>query len=341
MNDTGLLLAQPAWLWGLLLIPVVLAWRHSTRPTRRIGKEQRYADAELLPWLLGEQDAGSRRPWRARLAWAAAWALLLLAMAGPRWGYQQISPYRPKAELVILLDISRSMDIDDVSPSRLGRAKQEIEDIARQGAGLSIGLIAFATTPHVVTPITEDHAAVLHQLPALSSDLVRLKGSRIIPALERAQQLLSASGDDISKHILILTDGDFADNREVGRVARRLAGEGIHLHVFGFGGIAGRPVPWESNLPLIGVDGRPVYSALNETPLQTLAEAGNGIYRRADYSDDDTRALLDRILERAGLQSDESQHTRVWNEYFWVPLLLAMLILLRLYWTTSDTRAET
>ncbi len=337
MNSAALTLAQPGWLWGLLLIPLVLAWRHYSRPVRRVGKEQRYADAELLPWLLGEQDAHGARPWRARLAWALAWTLLLLAMAGPRWGYEQISPFRPSSELVVLLDISRSMDIDDVSPSRLGRARQEIEDIATLGAGIGIGLIAFATTPHVVTPITEDHAAVLHQLPALSSDLVRLKGSRVVPALERAEQLLSARDDSTSKHILILTDGDFADDREASKVAARLAAEDIHVHVFGFGSIAGQPVPWNNGMALIGVDGRPVYSSLNEAPLKALAEAGDGIYRRGDYSDDDTRPLLDAVLSGADLEREESQQTRVWNEYFWVPLLLAMLILLRLYWARTDT----
>ncbi len=340
MSDPSSVLAQPAWLWGLLLIPAVLLWRYYTRPQRQIGKEQRYADAHLLEWLLGTQDGDADNAWKPRLAWSLAWTLLLLAMAGPRWGYKQISPFRPKAELVVLLDISRSMDINDISPSRLGRAKQEIEDIAAHGAGIAIGLIAFATTPHVVTPITEDHAAVLHQLPALSSDLVRLKGSRIVPALERAQQLLGQRQDDTSRHVVILTDGDFADNREMPKQAEKLATENIHIHVFGFGTLAGEPVPAGAGLALIGADGRPVYSSLNEKPLKALTKAGNGFYIRADYSDNDTRALINAVLADADLQQDENRLTRVWNEYFWLPLLVAMLILLRLYWARADTRAD-
>ena len=173
MVETGFHFAQPIWLWGLLLVPLVIAWLLYSSPFRQHGQEAKYADPELMPYLSGMATTRSVRSRRPLLAWVVAWSLLSMAMAGPRWDFRQMNPFDPGADLVILLDISRSMDVADVNPSRLDRALQEIQDLIRSNPGMSVGLIAFATIAHVVTPITEDGESLLRQLPAISTDLVR------------------------------------------------------------------------------------------------------------------------------------------------------------------------
>jgi Ca-activated chloride channel family protein len=163
MPETGLHFAQPLWLLGLLVIPGVLFWLWKSAPVRRAGQESRYADAHLMPYLSGAATMRMVHSRRALLAWALVWGLLSLAMAGPRWGYHQINPFEPGADLVVLLDISRSMGVRDVRPSRLERARQEIQDLVQSGTGVRIGLVAFATIAHVVTPITEDSDSLLRQ----------------------------------------------------------------------------------------------------------------------------------------------------------------------------------
>ncbi len=325
MPEAGLHLAQPLWLWGLLAIPLVIAWLMFSSPFRQRGQEVKYADAQLLPYLSGvatTRVVSSRKP---LLGWALAWGLLSLAMAGPRWDFQQMNPFEPGADLVILLDISRSMDVADVNPSRLERARQEVQDLANANPGISIGLIAFASVAHVVTPVTEDSESLLRQLPALSTSLAQLQGSRLADAIDQAERLLAGQGNDVAHNILLISDGDFADP-DLDEKIRSLHATGTRFHVLAVGTSQGGPVPG-----LIATNGEPVLSWLDEESLRQLAESGGGVFRIADYRDDDTRAILDAILAHARARQNTEVQTLVWNEYFYWLLLPAMLALLYLY----------
>jgi Ca-activated chloride channel family protein len=325
MVETGFHFAQPVWLWGLLAIPLVIVWLLFSAPFRQHGLEVRYADAHLLPFLTGVatmRRVSSRTP---LLGWALAWSLLSLAMAGPRWDFRQMSPFEPGADLVILLDISRSMEVTDVNPSRIERARQEIQDLVVASPGISIGLIAFATVAHVVTPITEDGESLLRELPAISTSLVQLQGSRLSDAIDRADRLLAGQGDDVAHNILLVSDGDFAESGIVEKV-KELRDKGTRFHVLAIGSTQGGPVPG-----LIATTGEPVLSSLDEAGLQQLAETGDGIFRVADYRSGDTRAILEAIVSRAKTRQNEQLRTLVWNEYFYWLLIPAMLTLLYLY----------
>ncbi len=324
MPESSFHFAELVWLWALIMVPLIIGWLWYTSPVRRHGQEGKYADAALLPWLSGEAGtrvASSRRP---LAGWVLAWTLLCIAMAGPRWGYHHINPFEPGADLVILLDLSRSMNVSDVRPSRLARARQEIQDLVRSKNGLRVGLIAFATIAHVVTPVTEDGESLLHRLPGISTELIQLQGSRPGFALDRAAMLLAGQGDDIAHNILLITDGDFGDASPLEQV-HDLYNQGIHVHVLAVGTADGGPVPG-----LTTVNGAPVISRVDEDNLQALANAGGGVFRVAEYRDDDTGDIMDSILSQATARQNEKAHTLVWNEYFFWPLLLAMLILLRL-----------
>ena len=325
MVETGFHFAQPLWLWGLLAIPAVIAWLLFSAPFRQHGLEVRYADAHLLPFLTGvatTRRASSRAP---LLGWALAWSLLSLAMAGPRWDFRQMNPFEPGADLVILLDISRSMEVTDVSPSRVERARQEIQDLVAANPGISIGLIAFATVAHVVTPITEDGESLLRELPAISTSLVQLQGSRLSDAIDRADRLLAGQGDEVAHNILLISDGDFAETG-ISEQVRELREKGTRFHILGIGTSQGGPVPG-----LMGANGAPVMSWLDEDGLKQLAETGGGIFRVADYRSGDTRAILDAIVSHAKTRQNEQMRTLVWNEYFYWLLIPAILTLLYLY----------
>lgn len=317
--------AQPWWLLGLLAIPLVLAWLRYSRPLKRRGQEYRYADAELLPHLTGEVTTAHRRNGRVLLAWSMAWALLVLALAGPRWDYQRVSAFQTAANLVVLLDISASMQIQDVRPSRLERARQEIQDLLRLNPGVRIGLIAFATVAHVVAPVTEDMETLRQVLPSLSTDLVRLPGSRLSNALKKASLLLSSEDENSSHHILLVSDGDF-DEPGLDQVIDQLRNENIQLHVLGIGTDGGGPVPY-MNLP----GGRPVVSRMDATELKALASRGNGLFFTGQFSDQDIRALLEHVVEDAGKSQVEDFPTRVWNERFYLLLIPALLLMLYLF----------
>lgn len=327
MPETGFHFEQPAWFWGLLaLVPVAIwLWRSAAKAAK--GPIHRYADPHLLPHLTGTRELRSRERWGRFLRWALLWTLLIVAMAGPRWGYDDVRLFHPGNNLLVLLDISRSMQADDVSPNRLARARQELQDLILQNRQVRLGLIAFASVPHVLSPITEDTYTILNSLPALSTDLARLQGSRLHLALDRAEMLLDSLPEDSARAILLISDGDFDEPDLIPRI-EGLAEKGVRLHVLGIGTSDGTRIPGPQGGWITDRSGQPVYSALNEALLEDLARAGEGLYQTADFRDRDTGRILQaaavsRLPPEAG-----AERTRIWHERYYLPVVLLALLLL-------------
>ncbi|MGB5678488.1 MAG: VWA domain-containing protein [Gammaproteobacteria bacterium] len=330
MPEAGFHFAQP-WLLLLLLVPLpVWFWLRMTSPRENNESYRAYADAHLLPFLTGRHDLPPRQQRQRFFVWCVLWGLLVTAIAGPRWDFRDVQLFRPGSDLVILLDLSSSMNVTDISPSRLTRARQEIQDLIENNRHSRLGLIGFATLAHIIAPLTEDGNSLRALLPAISTDLVELKGSRLTEALSRAQQMLAGQPANSSRHLLLITDGDFGDGN-LEEYVKRLTREGIQLHVLGVGTEEGGPVPGAGNTFLRQQDGSQVISQLDEENLKKLAEVGNGIYQRAVYRDADTAALMRRVGRASHAHAVANQKTRIWNErYFW-PVGLAMLLVLPLY----------
>ncbi len=323
--------SAPGWLWALLLcVPVALWLLWSHRLIAGNERLQRYADKHLLPHLLGRSEASKHTRWRRYARWTGLWTLLVLAMAGPRWDFTDVQLFRPGTNLVILFDISRSMNVTDVQPTRLARARQEVEDLLNLNRGIRVGLIGFATVAHVVSPVTEDMNGIRQMLSALDTGLVELQGSRLLFALDRAGELLAGQPEDSSNSLLIVSDGDF-DEPGLEQRLREFANSGVRVHTLGIGTPEGDAVPGKRGLWIRNRSGQPVVSALNEPLLQSLAKAGNGIYQRADYRESDTRRILDEVKAQALPTTEKEERTRVWNEQFYLLAGLAMLMLLPLF----------
>ncbi|AGA89917.1 von Willebrand factor type A-like protein [Thioflavicoccus mobilis 8321] len=327
MADGGLHLAQPAWLWLLAaLVPVALwRWRSAAKAAR--GPIHRYADAHLLPYLTGSREPAAGERWGRFLHWAAIWTLLVVALAGPRWDYAERPLFQSGDSLLVLLDISRSMQVDDVAPNRLARARQEVADLIRLNQELRLGLIAFASVPLVISPVSEDTAAIGNALPALSTDLPELPGSRLLPALARAETLLDGIPPEGARSILLISDGDFAEPGLAEKVAD-LAARGIHLHALGVGTAEGGQVPAPRGGWVLDREGRPVRSRLDAAQLRELAKAGDGLYEEATYRDDDSLAILSAAAASPVHASLSDERARIWNERFYLPVLIAMALLL-------------
>lgn len=330
MSETSLHFASP-WLLLLLLAPfAVWLWLRLTSPREHSERYRMYSDQRLLPFLLGHHNLPPRQQWRRFLVWCALWSVLVIAIAGPRWDFRDVQLFRPGSDLVILLDLSRSMDVSDVSPSRLTRARQEIQNLIEQNHHTRLGLIGFATLAHVISPLTEDGSSLRLLLPAMSTDLVELKGSRLTEALLRAEQMLAGQPADSSRHLLLITDGGFGDGN-LEEYVKRLTREGVHLHVLGIGTPEGGLVPGPDGTPLLQHDDTQVTSRLDEVSLKKLAAVGKGVYQRANYRDHDTQSLLEVISELSHAEVVANQQTRIWNERYFLLVALAMLLVLPMY----------
>jgi Ca-activated chloride channel family protein len=191
-------------------------------------------------------------------------------MAGPCWDYTQEQTYEPARDLVIVLDLSQSMNATDVEPSRIARAREKIEDLMDMSHDDSIGLVAYAAVPHMITPLTDDFRTIKNLLPELDTSLVTIQGDRLKPALQMAAGMLKDEVGD-EKSILVIGDGGFQERDIAGLV--QAAGNAT-IYTMG-----------------VGAPG----SGLRANRLQMLATAGHGIYVEANYTDSDTRAILSRM----------------------------------------------
>jgi len=317
---------QPWWLLGLLLPLLLWGWRG--RGEREwMMRYAAYADSHLLPHLVSSHAALTGSVWRIWWRWIALWVLAVLAMAGPRWDYHTVEIFTPASELVILLDLSRSMDATDLKPSRLGRARQELEDLLRADRGARVGLVGFATVAHVVAPLTEDYSTVRRLLPALHTQLLNLQGSRLSAALETGARLLAGQPAGSAQAMLLISDGDFVEPELITQV-KALSQQGIRLHVLGMGTLEGAQIPGPHHAPLRDRHGLVVTSQLAESQLQALAQAGGGVYVRGNYRDDDTRQILERLGQDAP-PTLERNPLQVWHErFYWLILLMLGILLL-------------
>ncbi|MEN8178345.1 MAG: VWA domain-containing protein [Pseudomonadota bacterium] len=332
MPEASFHFARPEWLFALLGLLPVLAWLifSVTRPSK--GPLHLYADEHLLPHLTGVRELNVNERWGRFVRWALLWILAVIAMAGPRWDFTDIEAFSPGSDLIILLDISRSMNVADVQPSRLARARQEIQDLVQLNREVRIGLIAFASVAHIVSPITEDGQSILNALPALTTDLTTLQGSRLNAALERAEQLLSGQPAEGGRSILLITDGDF-DEPDLIQKIQALANDGIKLHVLGVGSTAGGPIPariGQSDL-LRDRSGRIIDSRLNQALLEQMAQTGEGVFLQADFRDHDSHEILERASRDAAAPTAANEKTRVWNERFYWILLPLLIILIPVF----------
>ncbi len=326
MTEFSFHFSSPGWLGLLLLIPLVGIWLKHSRNHSGIAGIDATPTSHLLPHLSGSHSIDGSGQWRTFTLWVLLWSLLVIALAGPRWDYTRISLFTPGANLIILLDISRSMSVADVAPSRLARARQEIEDLIDNNSRLRIGLIAFASAAHVLTPITEDTHSLRKLLPAISGDLVRLKGSRLSEALIRARTLLAGQPKESLNSILLISDGDFADSRLEAEIST-LIKEGVALHILGIGTNVGGPVPGELERFVLDEKGRVIESKLDELGLEELAKRTGGSYQTANYRADDSAKIL-QLAAAEGAQKETKATTKVWNERFFWLLIPALLILL-------------
>jgi Ca-activated chloride channel family protein len=325
--EIGFHFAQPLWFLTLLVLPPAALWLMYSVQRAHKGPIHLYADEHLLPHLSGTRELDNGERWGRFLRWSLLWLLAVTAMAGPRWNYTDVRLFHPGNNLLVLLDISRSMQVDDVSPSRLGRSKQEIQDLIVLNRAVRIGLIAFASVPHVIAPITEDTATIHNALPAIETQLVRLQGSRLLGALDRAEILLDGLPEESAKTILLISDGDFDESGLVDRV-RQLAQKNIRLHTLGIGTEDGGKVFNENGRALTDRQRQPIVSRLNELTLERLAEAGNGIYQEASFRDSDSKEILEEAALLEPSEDEVNESTRVWNErFFWLVLAILALLL--------------
>jgi Ca-activated chloride channel family protein len=263
---------------ALLLAALLLWWR------RRRDVAEALGDPALVRRLAGT-DLRRFPGGRAALLLPAG-ALLGVAAAGPRWGAAEAgTPGR--GDVVLVLDASNSMLVQDVAPSRLERERALARALVDRLAGSRVGLIAFGGSGHALSPLTSDGSALHLYLDALSPEIVNQGGTSLDSALRQALALLGGAGEGPrGGSIVLVSDGEALEPAELvsGSIglARRL---GVPVHTVGIGTAAGGQVPHID--PETGeregvkreLDGSPAVSRLDQATLRRIARETGGTFR--------------------------------------------------------------
>lgn len=275
---------RPQWFVALLPLALLL-WFLFFRKGAHSNWET-VVDARLLPHVLIKGARATRRT--AFILTATGGLLGIIALAGPVWEKLPQPVFSAQDALVIALDLTRSMDATDVSPSRLERARYKIRDILDQRREGQTALLVYSGEAFTVTPLTDDGETIKSQLNALETAIMPVTGNRTDKALTRALELLKQAGMGRG-HVLLISDEAHPDR--LGESVERLRGEGYRLSVLGTGTRHGTPVLLPDGGFLKGADGEIVIPVLDEDGLRRLAASGGGIYVRLTKDDQDTRLL--------------------------------------------------
>jgi len=256
-------------------------------------------DAELLPYLLQEKAVNQSR-WPITTGAIAA-LLVIIALAGPTWQRLPSPVFRNESALVIALDLSRSMDAEDIKPSRLIRARYKIADILKQRKDGQTALLVYSGDAFTVTPLTDDTETIDSQLSALTTDIMPSEGSNTELVLEKAVELFKQAGLQKGQ-ILLITDNVNVDKT----LPAVKALDGYTLSVLGVGTADGAPIALPEGGFLKDEQGSIVIPKVNTGDLARLAQAGKGVYQTLTANDSDIQTLLaavDKPLEQQGKEN--------------------------------------
>ena len=321
---------DPAWTWALLLVPVMagLLWASARR--RRLALSD-FADTELARKLTESVHVVARR-WKSGLQLAAV-ALLAVALARPQFGSRVETVRSRGQDIVVAVDLSRSMLAQDVVPSRLDRARLSILRLMERLDGDRIGLVAFAADAFVQSPLTVDYSAAGMFLGAMHPDLMPVQGTDLGAALRVSLDALEEGGRDARVLILVTDaeDHEAAYSQELARMREM----GVALWVVAIGSSEGEPIPVFDEAGaqqgfLRDDEGAVVTTRVGDETLSALArDAGAGIVRVGPGGTGGSTLddYMEEIARGEGEEIDAMQVTR-FEEQYQIFLGFALLLLL-------------
>lgn len=222
--------------WFIALLPLILLLILLWRSERKNSTWSRFIAPHLATILVSKTQEVKR----SKIGYLAlSWFIAVLALSGPAITKQSLPVYEAAQGRVIVMDMSLSMYATDLSPNRLSQAKFKATDLIGELKEGETGLIAYAGDAFIISPLTRDRATLLNLLPTLSPDIMPVRGSNVVAALEQGKNLLSQGGH-IRGDILLLTDG--VSTRQMNDAKAVLKGTQYRLAVLAFGSEQGSPI---------------------------------------------------------------------------------------------------
>ena len=333
---------ESIYLWALTLLPILvalffIAWRMRRNALSRFG-------GELVVRRLAPGLSKYKHIVKFSLIFVAL-TLIVIALANPQWGNQRQPVKRKGIELFVALDISQSMLAQDVSPSRLDRAKHFSQQLIDKLAGNQIGVILFACNAFPVAPLTSDYNFAKLALKTASTGQAAAQGTAISSAIDLAERSFDED-NETHKAIIIITDGEDHDGRGIER-AKAVYENGTLVYTVGVGTREGGFIPIRMRGRedfLRNETGTPVRTMLNSETLEEVARSGGGAYfklaKNADVLALDIQARIDTIEKREYEQRIFSSYESYFQPFIALALLALVIELLLSYKSSSLRRSN-
>ncbi|MFT7521459.1 MAG: Ca-activated chloride channel family protein, partial [Kiritimatiellia bacterium] len=334
LDDGGF--GSPGYLWWLFTVPVLAAvligmgWVH----TRRL---KRLFRGDLVHKVL-PRSVRVRRTIRDVLLLVAL-TCGIFALAGPRYGKEVHITKQKGVDLVLVIDLSRSMKAQDVDPSRIERVRREVVDLLDMMGSDRVGLVIFAGGAYARMPLTRDHQALRQLVDEMTTDDFQIQGSAIGEAIRVGTKLLS--NDEAStagKAMLILSDGEVHNPSGGLTAASEARDAGVRIYTMGVGREAA-PIPLGNGVWQLDNDGRRVLSTPSPEYLKEIARIGGGAYGDSTPSDNDMRRLYREGIRKSVQSGLVGNRTTVrWKKAYQWPLGIGLFAALFAVWLGDGHR---
>lgn len=310
----------------LLFLPVFVALAiYAIRWQQRKRKD--FADENLIPKLF--PPLSSSRYWLKFSLITLGLLFAVIALLDPLFGEEKVKVKREGIDVVYALDLSNSMDAEDVAPSRLEKAKKIISESLSKLGGDRVGLIIFAADAYTISPLTNDYAAVQSYINSAGTELISQQGTSFSGVLRNAAEIFQ-NAPTTGKLLVVISDGE--DNESSVQQAVKIGKENnINIVTLGVGTKAGGPIPVKiGDFEEYKMDryGETVISKLNESSMQDLAHESKGIYIRVNQTKDAVNALhtyLNSLDKKAQDTADSLDKKHVFQWFLAISLLLIFI----------------
>ncbi len=274
----------------------------------------------------------AKRNWKFIL-FCFALMFLIVGLINPQAGTKLEEVKRTGADIVLCLDVSNSMNAEDLYPTRLEKAKQAISKLIDKLEGDRLGVIVFAGKAYVQLPITTDYAAAKLFLQTINTDMVPTQGTAVGSAIELAMESFGKD-EGKNKAIIIITDGENHEDDAV-KAAEKAAENNIMVCTIGMGSEKGGPIPIYRGTVREGFrkdkDGNTVITKLDEQSLQQIAYSGGGAYVRATNADSGLGSIMESINQLEKKQFETKMFSDYEDRFQWFVAIAFLLLVIELF----------
>src|SRR5690606_887814 len=330
---------HPEYLYALVLLPVFILLFTGMQVWRKNRIKKLGTQPQLSSQILGYI------PGRATLHFillAIAFTALVLGYANLQKSKGNETVQRKGVDVIIALDVSRSMLAQDIKPNRLARAQQMVMSLLDKMKNDRVGLIIFAGRAYLQVPLTVDYAAMRMMLQHVNPNMVPSQGTAIGEAIDLARNSFSQK-EKKYKTLILISDGEDHEEQSLS-LAEEAAQDGIIIHTIGIGSAEGATIqdPKTGTIKL-DQNGNPVVSKLNESYLRSIATAGRGSYILLRNTDEAAGKLVQEIngMEQKQLGAVTFGSYSSYFQYFLVVALLALLVSLLLPESSYQRKLKT